>query len=58
MRWTDKTPGNDVWKVVTKFLWCPLLINGEWRWLEKATWKEQHLNNSMGHAWFKRAWVD
>lgn len=24
-----------------KFLWFPLSINGETRWLEKASWKEQ-----------------
>ncbi len=35
MRWNTDRVG-DV-KVITKFLWFPVWINHEYRWLEKAT---------------------
>lgn len=35
MRW--KSPGYHDTKTKKKFLWLPLCIDGEWRWLERAT---------------------
>lgn len=28
-------------KSVTKFLWFPKTINGEWKWFVTASWQEQ-----------------
>lgn len=30
-----------VFKPITKFLWLPKSINGEWKWLVNASWQEQ-----------------
>jgi len=40
MRWTRKgyQPGDA--RTKTGFLFLPLCVNDEWRWLERATWGE------------------
>lgn len=30
-----------VFKTITKFLWLPKSINGEWKWLVTVSWQEQ-----------------
>ena len=39
MRWKNKTYKVGDTKIVNKFLWLPLSINGETRWLERASYK-------------------
>ena len=34
---------NEEYRYVTKFLWFPKLINGEWIWLEKVTIRQAYL---------------
>lgn len=46
MKWKPKYKKWDNIKIgdtrnTTKFLLFPLSINGEWRWLEKATYKQE-----------------
>ena len=47
-----------------KFLWLPLEINGESRWLEKASWKERcyhyrHPSLVFGSFWYSPIeWID
>lgn len=52
-------------RIVTKFLYAPLKIRGESRWLEKATWKEevnQYVYINTGERsrrrWDKVCWID
>jgi hypothetical protein len=48
--------------IYRRFLWLPKYINGEIRWLERASWSEKYI--SVGSyeyqvvKWMKLAWVD
>ncbi len=43
MRWgTPGTPEYGSLRVRNAFLWLPKKIDGEWRWLEWAEWKEMY----------------
>ena len=39
MRWKNKKHKAGDTEVITKFLWLPLSIKGETRWLENASYK-------------------
>lgn len=41
-------------KTCTKFLFRPMRVSNETRWLERATWKEKY----SGGKWTPIAWVD
>lgn len=60
MKWyTKREPEwNDV-RIVSKFLWLPLEIDHEVRWLCKATWKERYENRRDGYTryWKPICWV-
>ncbi len=45
-------------RVVSKFLWFPLEINGEIRWLERATFKKRYNNYYDGGSWEYIEWID
>lgn len=51
MRWRERATG--VTRHRARWLWWPLRIGGEWRWLERATWVE------VWHGWWRQdRWVD
>jgi len=58
MRWKDDPipiEGDNL--EVTKFLWFPLTIKKETRWLERATIKLQfYKNRSIGGGWGQTGW--
>lgn len=62
MKWNfndvfDKLFSRD--EVVKKFLWLPTGINGEWRWLETATYERSRWSGSgWGWFWTKMRWMD
>jgi hypothetical protein len=42
-----------------KFLWFPVVINNELRWLEEAIWEEKSWRgHSGGSYWEKTKWID
>jgi hypothetical protein len=53
MRWKEKEFVDP--RTVTQYLWLPLCIEGEWRWLEWATWEEKTTYNG---TWERVRWVD
>lgn len=40
MRFTVAKDGDFRWR--RGFLWLPLRVGEEWRWLERAVWREQN----------------
>lgn len=44
----------------TAFLWIPRLIQEEWRWLEKATWRERYtdIGQTDTYGWQGIEWED
>ncbi len=61
-KWTR--PESGTIRLVTRFLWLPLTINLETRWLERVTWEEraEHLARifskaDAGWRWTKRQWA-
>lgn len=40
-------------RMITKFLWLPLLLENEWRWLETASIGQTYFNSS---EWVSEAW--
>lgn len=45
-------------RIVTKFLWLPKTIDGEMRWLERATYRRAYLYTHYDWKWFDDEWVD
>lgn len=43
-------------RVLTKFLWFPLCIGRETRWLETATWTERYDPGYFGDGWESVEW--
>lgn len=59
MKWYDpKPPRIGDQRVVTKFLWFPKNINGENRWLERASWVESWVRMMDNSWWEPKRWVD
>lgn len=70
MRWAKKPPPRPGHReAVTRFLWFPLTIQGETRWLERATWVRVWREppgdvtwaaglNLGGGWWDDRCWLD
>ena len=54
MRWSD--PKTGTMRERSGFLWLPIQIGGEARWLERATWVEEWMG--PGFWWVRRRWVD
>lgn len=59
MRWnTEPSPRSGDCRTRTQFLFLPLRINHEVRWLERATWIESFWRGYDGEGgWEPRAWV-
>ncbi len=68
MRWFKGSAENtaaETTRIVEKFLWWPLSIGGEVRWLEKAKWWEEceqyiytYTGRESSRKWEKVEWVD
>lgn len=76
MRFRDSPPKPTLFipqwhrRQVTKFLWLPMDLNGEIRWLETATYEEEYMYAPVvkqgrvthytheGGEWIPRGWVD
>lgn len=70
MRWSkkDKWEGIDsgTMKMVTKFLFIPKRIKGEWRWLERTTYLQMcvtvmnygSMDYGMHKEWEDIQWID
>jgi len=57
MRWTEPSLGDK--RIRTRFLWFPMRVGGEWRWLERATWREvPRMNVLCVREWHRFAWLD
>ena len=53
MRWSSPKEGSQ--RKITKFLLFSMLIDYEWRWLEKATYIEEYMGCG---GWRALYWVD
>jgi hypothetical protein len=53
-----KRPERGQKRIVRKFLWLPLEIDGEMRWLERATIEEQVQYFPTGWDWMPRRWIE
>lgn len=60
MRWRRMSVEVGTRRVVRAFLWRPLTINGETRWLEVAAWVERFDFNYGGGftEWTRLNWED
>lgn len=60
MRWKERNTKPDFsnrTRTITKFLFFPKKINGEWRWLEIATYKQKYMYSSDA-GWIDWEWID
>ena len=60
MRWKNKQkPENHDIRIIKRFLIIPVKINDEYRWMEKASIKQQYLYTT-GHCmkWVNISWED
>ena len=61
MRWSTRAglPDGHM-RLRRAFLWLPKLINGQWRWLERATWKEKFSHGGIycEDHWNDICWAD
>lgn len=64
MRWPVKppkaTPKTGDLRAKTAFLWLPRHMDGEWRWLEKASWQQLCMVSYDCHfyEWLDHHWCD
>ena len=63
MRWDVVKPRTGDSRIVTKFLWLPLVLRGEGRWLEFASIKQIYGMKWRGKlspcpAWINSDWFD
>ena len=60
MKWTQPpTPKPGQARTVRRFLWLPLTLQGETRWLERAEWVERRMQvhrYSAGKWWPVHLW--
>src|ERR1044071_9301849 len=54
MRWRDYQVGEE--RIVRKFLWWPMCLKGETRWLESASVRQVYVKESTGTEYW--CWVD
>lgn len=51
------TLGRD-YRVVERFLYLPVSINGNIKWLVRGKWKEQYVNRfNRGWTWIRKEWI-
>lgn len=58
MRFKCRIPEDGDVRERTRFLLFPKWIDGEIRWLEKATWQESYLSNYTGSGWIETIWIN
>lgn len=64
MRWNVRDSSNIGDKrIITKFLLFPKCLNGEWRWLEKASYEQVYGNwctssDEDFNSWSDMRWID
>ena len=59
MRWkAEKVIHHNDIRAITKFLLIPRCLNGEWRWLERATIKQRFHCGYDDHQWENEEWID
>lgn len=59
MRWSEKPiPKHSGTRVVTRFLWFPLTIKGETRWLEKVSYRQSYSGSCYNPGWDGMEWLD
>lgn len=56
MRWAKKKETNT--RIKRGFLFRPLDIDGDCRWLERAAWVEHRLSSKAGPRWEPTEWLD
>ena len=57
MRWYNRPHGD--WRLITKFLLLPRCVQGEWRWLERATIAQQFNHGFLLPSfWSDEFWYD
>lgn len=47
-------------RIVKKFLWLPVFVRDEWRWLERACIEQCYVRGATGPwgHWFNERWVE
>lgn len=45
-------------RVIKKFLFFPKKINNEWRWFEKAKYKQKLIRRGRSKLWHDERWLD
>ena len=58
MRRKFHIPTNKETRVITRFLLFPKQINGEIRWLERASIKQEYSTNYADDGWHSTEWID
>lgn len=58
MRWQRERPQVGDTRVRTGFLWRPLEIAGESRWLETVSWREEYRRVLTHRYWTATEWLD
>ena len=56
MRWKVNCKDGDT-RIITKFLWFPVTIEGETRWLEMANIKQRFYLGDSWSTWYNKTWV-
>ena len=61
MRFVKENPEHGTERIMIRFLWWPKTINGETRWLETTSWREEWVRGSRvsacGDFWKGREWI-
>lgn len=59
MRWYEPPkPSHKESRTITKFLFFPMTIGSETRWLETATWFEVYWKNVGCGEWVHGGWIN
>lgn len=59
MRWQSRKQKFGDVQIITRFLLFPKCINGEWRWLEKASWRRLSTRDyNLNDYWDDLYWLD
>ena len=58
MRWRQKNQTLGEVRIIRKFLFFPKCINGVYRWLEYATYKQKCTPLGYDYYWYDVSWED
>jgi hypothetical protein len=45
-------------RIVTKFLLFPIVIDNEFRWLEKVKIEQKYILSPFGYSWINKRFID